>query len=233
MEKASFDQRLAASQVGSILIAGYGSCFIMGLPMHKTYNEQADLGLVSAYLADRGLHAERFPHPQTQAGKTPDFRVRQDGTLRAYCEVKSPTDPWLDDPLDGAPPLTLVGGARPDPIFNRLSRLLMKADARLAAVNPTSEELNILAYVNHDDASSYKDLREILTGYFRAADGTKHPTMMDIAEGCIGEAKRRIDAFLWFEGWSGRMAGAVINIVDPERVRRTCSLLEFDSGRIR
>jgi len=205
----------------------------MVLAMHKTYNEQPDLDLVSAYLAERGLSSERFSHAETLAGKTPDFRVRQDGALRAYCEVKSPTDPWLDDLLDDAPSFTLVGGARPDPIFNRLSRLLIKGDAQFTAVNPTREDLNILAYVNHDNASSYNDLRETLTGYFHAADGTKHPTMMDIAEGRIGEAKRRIDAFLWFEGRTGRMAGAVINTVDPERVRRTCSLLDFDSGRIR
>jgi hypothetical protein len=72
-----------------------------------------------------------------------------------------------------------------------------------------------------------------LTGYFYANDGTKHPTMMDIAEGRIAEAKRRIDASLWFEAKNGRMTGAVISLVDPERVRRICSLLQFDPARIR
>lgn len=201
--------------------------------MRKTYDEQPDLDLVSAYLADRGLSTERFSQTETQAGKTPDFRVRQAGKVLAYCEVKSPNDPWLDDLLEDAPPLTLVGGARPDPTFNRLSRLLAKADAKFTAVNPAREELNILAYVNHDNVNSYKDLRETLTGYFYANDGTKHPTMMDIAEGRIAEAKRRIDASLWFEAKNGRMTGAVISLVDPERVQRICSLLQVDAGRIR
>lgn len=201
--------------------------------MSKTYDEQPDLDLVSAYLAGRGLSAERFAQSETQAGKTPDLKVRHDGTLRAYCEVKSPNDPWLYDLLDDAPPLTPVGGLRPDPTFNRLSRLLSKADAQFTAVNPRREELNILAYVNHDNASSYNDLRETLTGYFYASDGTKHPTMMDIAEGRIGEPKRRIDAFLWFEAKNGRMTGAVLNTVDSERLRRICSLLQFDPTRIR
>lgn len=201
--------------------------------MTKIYDEQPDLDLVSAYLAARGLSAERFSQAETQAGKTPDFQVCQDGTLRAYCEVKSPNDPWLDDLLDEAPPLTLVGGARPDPTFNRLARLLSKADAQFTAVNPAHEELNILAYVNHDNKSNYNDLRETVTGYFHAADGTKHPTMMHIAEGRIGESKRRIDAFLWFDVENGRMTGAVINTVHSERLRRTCALLQIDPGRIR
>jgi hypothetical protein len=205
----------------------------LGTPMQKTYNEQPDLDLVAAYLADRSLSAERFSSAETQVGRTPDFRVRKQGEVVAYCEVKSPNDPWLDDLLEDAPPLTLVGGARPDPTFNRLSRLLTKADTQFTAVNPARTELNILAYVNHDNASSYNDLRETLTGYFYAADGTKHPTMMDIAEGRIGETKRRIDAFLWFEGKTGRMAGTIINQGDSERLRRTCSLLHIDPDKIR
>ena len=199
----------------------------------KPYDEQADLDLVAAYLADRGLSAERFPHAEMQTGRTPDFRIRQQGMVVAYCEVKAPNDPWLDELLAKAPPLTIVGGGRPDPIFNRLARHLTKADTQFAAVNPTRAELNILAYVNHDDHSHYSDLVETLTGYFHADDGTKHPTMMHIAEGWIRETKRRIDAFLWFEGGTSRMAGAVINQADPERVRRLCALLDIDFEAIR
>jgi hypothetical protein len=163
----------------------------------KPYDEQADLDLVAAYLADQGLSPERFSHTETQTGRTPDFRIRQDRVVVAYCEVKAPNDPWLDELLDDAPPLTILGDARSDPIFNRLARLLTKADTQFAPVNPDRAKLNILAYVNHDDASRYYDLVETLTGYFHADDGTKHPTMLHIAEGRIGEAKRRIDAFLW------------------------------------
>jgi hypothetical protein len=35
----------------------------------------------------------------------------------------------------------------------------------------------------------------------------------------IGEAKRRVDVFLWFEGATRSMSGAVINEADPERLR--------------
>jgi hypothetical protein len=54
------------------------------------YDEQPDLDLVAAYLAARGLSAERFSPAETQRGKTPDFRVRRSGAIVAYCEVKSP-----------------------------------------------------------------------------------------------------------------------------------------------
>jgi hypothetical protein len=199
----------------------------------KPYDEQSDLDLVAAYLADRGLSTERFLHAETQTGRTPDFRIWQDGVVVAYCEVKAPNDPWLDELLDDAPPLTIVGGARSDPIFNRLARLLTKADTQFAAVNPDRTKLNILAYVNHDDASRYHDLVETLTGYFHSDDGTRHPTMLHIAEGQIGEAKRRIDAFLWFEGKTRRMVGAVINEVDLERVQQLCALLDIDPKNIR
>jgi hypothetical protein len=206
---------------------------VFGVMMHTTYDEQPDLDLVAAYLADRLLSPERFSPTETRTGRTPDFRVRKDGEIVAYCEVKSPNDPWLDELLDDAPPLTLVGGARPDPTFNRLSRLLTKADTQFTAVNPVCAELNILAYVNHDNASHYYDLVETLTGYFHSADGTKHLTMLDIAEGRIAETKRRIDVFLWFEGKTGRMAGAVINQAESERLQRTCILLRIDPERIR
>ena len=88
--------------------------------------------------------------------------------------------------------------------------------------------LNILAYVNHDNASHYGDLVETLTGYFHADDGTKHPTMLHIAETHIGDAKRRIDALLWFNGRSSRLTGAIINQDDSERMQRLCALLHID-----
>ncbi len=197
--------------------------------MLRHTDEQTDLDLVVEYLVGRGLSAERFSHAEMLTGRTPDFRVRRDGAVVAFCEVKSPNDPWLDGLLDDAPAMTVVGGARPDPIFNRLARLIAKAETQFASVNPAHAELNILAIVNHDGASHFGDLVETLTGYFHAADGKKYPTMQHIAEGRIGEAQRRIDAFLWFDGKTGFMASPpLINDLDPERVRQLCALLSID-----
>jgi hypothetical protein len=201
--------------------------------MSKPYNEQLDLDLVAKYYSNLGLSAERFSHAETQTGKTPDFRIKQGEILVAYCEVKAPNDPWLDEQLDNVPPMTIVGGARPDPTFNRLARLLNKADAQFAAVNSARDALNILAYVNHDNASNYNDLLETLTGYFHADNGRKYPTVRHIAEGVIGDAKQRIDGFLWFEANTGRLAHIVFNEGDEERKLRLCALLGADPGKIK
>ena len=84
-------------------------------------DESADLALVSAWLEQCGLTATRFTQAEMQVGKTPDFRVVRGGELVAYCEVKSPNDPWLDEKLEEVPAFTIVGGARSDPTFNRLA----------------------------------------------------------------------------------------------------------------
>jgi hypothetical protein len=78
----------------------------------------------------------------------------------------------------------------------------------------------------------YGDLVETVTGYFHADDGTKHPTMLQIAETRIGDAKRRIDAFLWFNGKSSRLTGAIINQDDSERMQRLCALLHINPRSI-
>jgi hypothetical protein len=37
-------------------------------------------------------------------GKTPDFKLVQDGTLRGFCEMKSPRDDYIFEfPTDGGP----------------------------------------------------------------------------------------------------------------------------------
>ena len=133
--------------------------------------------------------------------------------------------------------MTIVGGSRPDPTFNRLARLLNKADAQFAAVNSARDALNILAYVNHDDASNFNDLLETLTGYFHADSGRKYPTVRHIAEGAIGDAKQRIDGFLWFKANTGCLAHIrphiLVNEYDEERKLRLCALLGVNINKIK
>jgi hypothetical protein len=199
----------------------------------RQFDEQPDLARVSSWLDECGLTAARFPQHETKLGKTPDFRVLRGNELVAYCEVKSPNDPWLDEQLEAAPPLTIVGGARSDPTFNRLARLVNKAERQFAAVNPDRKALNILAYVNHDEHSDLDDLQEVLTGHFHAADGSRHPTMLHISEGIVGATKERIDAYAWFDGRSGKLHGIVFNEADRDRRDRTCALLHVDPAKIR
>ena len=62
-----------------------------------------DEELVVKLLSEKGLQAERFSKAEMRLGKTPDFRVFQDGTLKFFCEVKSvEKDTWIDKKLDTA-----------------------------------------------------------------------------------------------------------------------------------
>jgi hypothetical protein len=184
------------------------------------YDERRDLDLVAAYLEAHGLSVERFSKEETLSGKTPDFRARKGGAIVAYCEVKAPQDdPWLDDLLRCAPPDTTVGYARSAPTFKRLARHLKKAALQLAAVNPNRTELNILAYVNHEDATRYADFHEMLTGRFITTSGKQLQTRRPPAK------VREIDVYLWFEGTT--KPSPIVNDADPERMRRVCALLDF------
>jgi hypothetical protein len=184
------------------------------------YDERPDLDLVAAYLEAHGLSAERFSKEETLTGKTPDFRVRKRGAIVAYCEVKAPQDdPWFDDLLRCALPDTIVGYARSAPTFKRLARHLKKAASQLAAVNPNRTELNILAYVNHEDATRYADFHEMLTGGFLSAGGKQFQTMRPPTK------VREIDVYLWFEGTT--KPSPIVNDADQDRMRRVCALLDF------
>jgi hypothetical protein len=113
-------------------------------------DEQPDLDLVAAYLRSLNLATRRFSVEETQRGLTPDLRVERDAQLVAFCEVKSPNDPWLDELVAEAP--RLGWRHKPDPTFNRLSRHILAAGRQFAAVNASRSQLNILAYVKVAEA---------------------------------------------------------------------------------
>lgn len=202
--------------------------------MARTPDENRDLELIEELLfAPRGLQLQRFTQAETLAGKTPDFRVFQLGNLVAFCEAKSPRDDWLDNKLDVATPLQLVGGLRNDPTFNRIARHVEKAAIQFDAVNPARTLPNILVFVNHDKASSYNDLRETLTGMFHAAGGERFPTMTHISEGRLGDIKRRVDLYAWIDARTKRVQGYVFGEASPEHMRAICDLLKLDATKIK
>lgn len=200
--------------------------------MARGPDEDPDLELVSEYLAKRGLRAVHFTKEERRAGKTPDFRVMRGGELVAYCEVKSPRDDWLDEQLDRAESFQLVGGARNDPTFNRIAALVHKAVGQLDAVNPDRSKPNILALVNHDRQSRFRDLEETLTGMLRLADGSKAPINLRVSEGRIRLSKFRIDAYLWFDAKVGGLKGHMLNRDGGARLDEVCVILGIDRGTI-
>ncbi len=152
------------------------------------------------YLESRGLTAERFSKAETGTGKTPDFRVFRNGELLFYCEVKSSAeDRWLDDQLNNAAPGELVGGARNDPVFNRLTSHVHGAVKQFDAVNKNNKYPNVLAFVNHDHMCGFNDLLGILTGNLYANDGTAHPIYRQFSHGRIKNEKGKIHLFIWLD----------------------------------
>lgn len=151
-------------------------------------------------LEERGFAVERFSKAETRAGKTPDFRVFRNGEFLFYCEVKSSReDRWLDEQLYNAAPGELAGGARNDPIFNRLTKDIHEAVKQFDAVNKDQGYPNVLALVNHDDMCGFNDLLGILTGNFYADDGTAYPIYPQFSHGRIKDEKRKVHLFIWIE----------------------------------
>ena len=162
----------------------------MVITMADRTNEEKDLALVQELLAGpAGIMLERIE--ATSEGARPDFRLVSWRGFAGFCEVKSPAT-RLDEQLEQAPPLTVVGGARSDPTFNRIARNIEKAVRQFDAVNPDHGVPNVLVLVNHDDNSGFADLCETLTGQFRSDSGDAYPTNMRIATR-LGDKRKRID----------------------------------------
>lgn len=204
--------------------------------MTRAPSEKSDLSLVAAMLRGHDLQALPFSKEEVRAGKTPDFRVMDGMRPVAYCEVKSPRDEWLDSQIDQADPGEIVGRSRisrSDPVFNRLSEMIAKAAKQFDAVNLDRSVPNILAIVNHDDASHRGDLIETLTGMFHADNGTRHPTSRNVSEGRIREAKYRIDLYVWIDGGTGEVRCYLFTESVPAHVDALCAKLGLDKTTIR
>ena len=202
--------------------------------MSRVPNEEADLELVEELVfSGRGLVLERFSHAETVAGRTPDYRILRNGAVVAFSEVKSPRDDWLDNQIDLVPAGAIAGGARADPTFNRIARHVEKAASQFDAVNADRAVPNILVFVNHADGTGFGDLRETLTGMFHAVSGERFPTVRHISEGRIGEARTRIDLYVWIDRKTRRIQGYLFNDLAPEHVEGVCDLLGLDSKSIR
>jgi len=162
---------------------------------------------------------------QQGAGRTPDFQIIQSGVPVAYCELKSPSDEWLDEKLDQAQPSEMVGGCRNDPTFNRIRRRAQKAADQFRAVNAMRSIPNILVFVNHDHASDFGDLIETFTGIFHSADGGHHVTTPQTASR-LKHAKSQIDLCIWIDAKTSKTQGYFFNRdATPNYLPNLCALL--------
>ena len=140
--------------------------------------------------------------------KTPDFRVYHGEDCAFYCEVKEVArDDWMH-------------GARPDPIYNRLTDDIHIAFKQFRSVNSNHCDPNVLAIVNNDEKCGFLDFLAVTTGCFYADDGSAVPIYQQFSEGRIREEKWEIDLCLWFNPFeSDQPLLHFINEMHLERLR--------------
>lgn len=195
--------------------------------MSSVPNEAADIALMRELLFDNPDYTLVVP-PEAErlAGKTPDFRVMRGDALAGFVELKSPRDEWLDGkfteaegmPADERP--EIVGGGRPDPIFNRLGRLVKKAAKQFAAVADEGEVPRILVIVNHDDLTRMEDLRVTFRGYEMSDSGARIDTFPGAAEGVRKTAVPWIDFIVFIDASRRAVVGYMASLDRPELAAR-------------
>jgi hypothetical protein len=167
---------------------------------HRFGEVERDEELAAQYLVGQGFRVARIG--ADRFAKTPDFRLLKDGKLVAYCEVKTfERDVWLDRMLVEAPSGSLAGGARPDPVYNRISNAIHTAAKQLASANQDHGMLNILVLMNRDNRAKYQDLVSVTTGKWDPLAGIHDKTHEQLSEGRIREEKSQIDLYVWLDAY--------------------------------
>jgi hypothetical protein len=183
--------------------------------------------LAAELLKARGLRPERFSKSERRTSKTPDFRVFEGHDLVLFCEVKAiDRDRWLDRQLTDAPPMTIVGGARPDPTFNRLTQDIHEAVQQFDAINPELRYPNVLIFVNHEAQCDFQDLVAVTTGQFFADSGKRYPIYRWYSEGRIRDEKQRVHLYAWVT--PGVRENLLVNQTHDAHFRTICRLFGID-----
>jgi len=142
-------------------------------------------------------------------------------------------DEWLDKQLAAAPPLTVVGGPRPEPIYNRVSAQIHSAVGQFDAVNPELDHPNVLAIVNGDDGAGFTDLIQVLTGNAYCESGQVIPMFREYSEGRIREEKLRVHLYLWFNEQKPGGPQMFFPEVHAARHSALCRYLNVDSAAMK
>jgi hypothetical protein len=208
---------------------------LRGVHAYRFSKLSSDEALVLGYWRGEGFEVGSFSKREMRDFKTPDFRISRDGVEVALCEVKSfQRDNWLEDQLKNAPSGELVGGLRPDPIFNRISNAVHTAYRQFESANSDHRLLNFLFLVNHDTSAKPADLDRVLTGFEDPLHGRFDPTCLQFSEGRIREEKSKIDLYVWLDFLKPdhtRIRRYFFG--NPETRGSVCDLLGIDPSQIK
>jgi hypothetical protein len=194
----------------------------------------SDESLILGYWQGNAFDVASFSKAETRDKRTPDFRLSRDGKVVALCEVKSfQRDAWLDEQLQKAPPAEVVGGIRPDPVFNRVSNAIHTAFKQFDSANPSHELFNFLVLVNHDPSAHPEDLDRVLTGREDPLHGVFDPTCLKFSQGRIREEKNKIDLYVWFDFLKAdSIRVRRLFFANPATQESVCQLLGIDPENV-
>lgn len=156
-------------------------------------------GSVIDYLTARGLIVQHFEKAAMRQSPIPDFWVLAGDQLAFYCEVKTAQeDHWLERQFNTGPPRTQVGGARPDPTYNRISNYIHRAVVQFDAVNLAVPPPKCWPSSITTSTPVRLTLLAVVTGNAHTASG---PIRMfgNFSYGRIRKERERIDLYLWFD----------------------------------
>ena len=208
---------------------------LRGVHAYRFSKLSSDEALVLGYWQGEGFEVTSFAKSEIRDVKTPDFRLSRNGVEVAFCEVKSfQKDTWLEDQLKNAGPAELLGGLRPDPIFNRISNAVHTAFKQFESVNSSHELLNFLFLVNHDTSARPEDLDRVLTGCENPRNGLFDRTCAQFSDGRIREEKYKVDLYVWLDLLNGQIRSREYRVLDnPKTQQRVCDLLNVDLAQVK
>lgn len=209
---------------------------VRGVHAYRFSKLSSDEALVLGYWQSKDFEVASFAKREMRDLKTPDFRLSREGVEVALCEVKSfQRDEWLEDQLKHAAPGELVGGLRPDPVFNRISNAVHTAFKQFESVNSDHGLLNFLFLVNHDTSAKPEDLDRVLTGFENPRLGLFDRTCAQFSEGQIREEKHKIDLYVWLDILkNGQIGSREYRILgNTEAQERVCELLKLDPAQVK
>jgi large subunit ribosomal protein L30 len=119
------------------------------------YDEAADIALMRELAFDKNkIGLEPYDDAALKAGKTPDFKLLNDGIFCGYCEMKSPRDDFILK----TPPPGGVAVRRNLPFYRKLGSHIKYAAEQFEAENSDHAYPNILVFVNHAPDIQRRDL---------------------------------------------------------------------------
>ena len=134
------------------------------------------------------LKLERVKKRKDEKG--PDFKIMKGRQLVAYCELKSPRDDWILEPVQGENPETRQG-----PFHRNLANHIETAVMQFDAVNHHAVR-NVLVFVNHALDKDRRDLRMVFEGV-PVPNDKPIPAMAKQEQ--MQDAAKRIDLFFWMD----------------------------------